>query len=211
MLKAVYRTSLREATACTLRVLEVILNLLELLIDMGILKQPSKEEMQSSPPEEAETPKKSDKEKMPTSATHTSFGGESFIHEQPMSPHKLVMSTIVRYIFRYIGNNEIYQVNIFRVLKHLGCLHGCADGQRGPAAEFLRTQCQNILTRLHKSSQKQFKKFLRDYVRIQPLNEILDVFHAYLGYCVDPTSLLSPLSKFIMMFNSITTSVWIFF
>ncbi|CAH1135888.1 unnamed protein product [Ceutorhynchus assimilis] len=179
VLKAVYRTSLREGTSCTLRVLEVILNLLELLIDMGILKQISnKEDVQSSlPGEEAndDTPKKTDKEKIPTSATHTSFGGESVASDPPMSAHKLIMSTIVR------------------VLKHLGCPHGCVDGQRGPAAEFLRTQCQNILTRLHKASQKQFKKFLREYIKNQSLTEILDVLHAYMGYCVDPTSLLSPL------------------
>lgn len=97
-----------------------------------------------------------------------------------------------------LRNDEILFVHFsqfFRVLKHLGCPHGCADGQRGPAAEFLRTQCQNILTRLDKSSQKQFKKFLRDYVKVQPITEMMDILHAYLGYCVDPTSLLSPLSK----------------
>ncbi|KAH1025785.1 hypothetical protein HUJ05_010443 [Dendroctonus ponderosae] len=177
VLKAVYRTSMRESSSCTLRVLEVILNLLELLIDMGILKQTSREESQTSPTQnDGETSKKSDKEKIPTSATHTSFGGESFTTDQNMSPHKLAMNTVVR------------------VLKHLGCPHGCADGQRGPAAEFLRTQCQNILTRLDKSSQKQFKKFLRDYVKVQPITELMDVLHAYLGYCVDPTSLLSPLT-----------------
>ncbi|XP_050309913.1 protein unc-80 homolog isoform X2 [Anthonomus grandis grandis] len=178
VLKALYRTSLRESTSCTLRVLEVILNILELLMDMGILRQPTKDEHQSSPPEnEAETGKTGENEpKIPTSATHTSFGGESLMNDLVMSPHKLAMSTIVR------------------VLKHLGCPHGCADGQRGPAAEFLRTQCQNNLSRLHKFSQKQFKRFLREYVKNQPLTEIMEVLHGYMGYCVDPTSLLSPLS-----------------
>lgn len=96
--QAVYRTSMRESSSCTLRVLEVILNLLELLIDMGILKQTSREELQTSPTRtDGETPKKSDKEKIPTSATHTSFGGESFTTDQNMSPHKLAMNTVVRY------------------------------------------------------------------------------------------------------------------
>jgi hypothetical protein len=84
-----------------------------------------------------------------------------------------------------------------RVLKHLGCPHGCADGQRGPAAEFLRTQCQNILAKLNRVSANQFKNFLRDYVKFQPLSDVLDLFHAYVGYCIDPSSLLSPLSKLI--------------
>lgn len=85
---------------------------------------------------------------------------------------------------------------IFRVLKHLGCPHGCADGQRGPAAEFLRTQCQNILSKLHRSSSKQFTKYLRDYVNYQMVSEVLDFFHAYVGFCIDPSSLLSPLSEY---------------
>lgn len=88
-------------------------------------------------------------------------------------------------------------VLLFRVLKHLGCPHGCADGQRGPAAEFLRTQCQNILAKLNRASSKQFKHFLRDYVKYNTLTDILDFFHAYVGYCIDPNSLLSPLSKSI--------------
>ncbi|XP_030758641.1 protein unc-80 homolog isoform X4 [Sitophilus oryzae] len=177
VLKGVYRTSLRESTSCTLRVLEVILNLLELLIDMGILKQTHKEEHQPNySGEDQETPKKTEKEKVSASNTHTSFPGDTMSNEKYIPPHTYVMSTIVR------------------VLKHLGCPHGCADGQRGPAAEFLRTQCQNILSRLHKSNQKLFKKFLRDFVKFQPLTEILEVLHAYLGYCIDPTSLLSPLT-----------------
>ncbi|ERL86704.1 hypothetical protein D910_04110 [Dendroctonus ponderosae] len=101
---AVYRTSMRESSSCTLRVLEVILNLLELLIDMGILKQTSREESQTSPTQnDGETSKKSDKEKIPTSATHTSFGGESFTTDQNMSPHKLAMNTVVRMSARMCG------------------------------------------------------------------------------------------------------------
>lgn len=80
-------------------------------------------------------------------------------------------------------------------MKHLGCPHGCNEGQRGPAAEFLRTQCQNILSKLHRASNKQFTYYLRDYVKYKPLPIILDLFHAYVGFCIDPSSLLSPLSK----------------
>lgn len=77
----------------------------------------------------------------------------------------------------------------------MGCPHGCADGQRGPAAEFLRTQCQNILVKLNRASSKQFKKFFKDFIKYQTIKEILDILHAYLGFCIDPSSLLSPLSK----------------
>lgn len=90
--------------------------------------------------------------------------------------------------------------NVFkRVLKHLGCPHGCCtDAHRGPAAEFLRTQCQNIMKKLLRASSKQFNGYLRDYVRYQPLHDLLDFLHAYVGFCIDPSSLLSPLSKYFI-------------
>jgi hypothetical protein len=85
-----------------------------------------------------------------------------------------------------------------RVLKHLGCPHGCADGQRGPPADFLRSQGQNILSKLHRASPRQFSRFLREMVCNQTISDILDFFHAYVGFCVDPSSLLSPLSKYVL-------------
>ncbi|CAH0559503.1 unnamed protein product [Brassicogethes aeneus] len=176
ILKAVHKTSLRETSACTLRVLEVILNLIELLLDMGVLKQCLRDEafacsasFQDGSPGKAGI-------KMPTSGTNASLGFEADKNVKPMTTHKIIMNVIVR------------------VLKHLGCPHGCADGQRGPAAEFLRTQCQNIFTKMNRASGKQFKVFLRDYVKYHALPEILEFFHAYVGYCIDPNSLLSPLS-----------------
>lgn len=48
---------------------------------------------------------------------------------------------------------------------------------------------------MNRASAKQFKDFLRDYVKFNTLIDILDLFHAYVGYCIDPSSLLSPLSK----------------
>lgn len=84
---------------------------------------------------------------------------------------------------------------VIRVLRHLGCPHGCLDGVRGPQADICRSQGQTILTKLHRASSRQFSRFLRTMIREQPLTDILDFFHAYVGYCVDPSSLLSPLSE----------------
>jgi hypothetical protein len=84
---------------------------------------------------------------------------------------------------------------IKRALLHLGCPNGCNDGVRGAQAEFLRLQCNSNLTRLLKQASNLSKKYLRDMVRDSPLNELIEFFHAFLGFCVDPSSLLSPLSK----------------
>lgn len=86
---------------------------------------------------------------------------------------------------------------VIRVLKHLGCPYGCLEGVRGPQADICRSQGQTILTKLHRASSRQFSRFLKTMMREQPLVEILDFFHAYVGFCVDPSSLLSPLSEYI--------------
>ncbi|KAK7065542.1 hypothetical protein SK128_001024 [Halocaridina rubra] len=83
---------------------------------------------------------------------------------------------------------------IFRIYRHLGCPHGCNEGFRGPPADFLRYTAQAILGRLFRFDQSDFRRYLRTFVRNRTLQEILDFFHAFLGYCVDPASLLSPMT-----------------
>ncbi|VEN57171.1 unnamed protein product, partial [Callosobruchus maculatus] len=151
---------------------------LQLLLDMNILKQCLRDEALANIFTSKQDIKYAGASKVsPGSTGDTPHGSDGERVEKFISPHRLMMNIIVR------------------ALKHLGCPHGCMDGQRGPAAEFLRTQCQNIFSKLHRASGKMLKNYLRDYVKYQSMNDILDFFHAYLGYCVDPSSLLSPLSK----------------
>lgn len=85
---------------------------------------------------------------------------------------------------------------IKRALMHLGCPNGCNDGVRGAQADFLRLQCNSNLSRLLKQSSTYSKKYLRVMVRESTIQELIEFFHAFVGFCVDPGSLLSPLSKF---------------
>uniref|UniRef100_A0A1B0CSU9 Uncharacterized protein n=2 Tax=Lutzomyia longipalpis TaxID=7200 RepID=A0A1B0CSU9_LUTLO len=82
-----------------------------------------------------------------------------------------------------------------RALLHLGCPHGCNEGIRGPPAEFLRTQCHTILSRMLRQVPAQSRNYLRNMVRTTQLHELIEFFHAFVGFCVDPSSLLSPLSN----------------
>lgn len=68
-------------------------------------------------------------------------------------------------------------------------------GIRGPPAEFLRTQCQTILARMLRQAAADSRRYLRNMVKTAQLHELIDFFHAFVGFCVDPSSLLSPLSK----------------
>ncbi|XP_037920959.1 protein unc-80 homolog [Hermetia illucens] len=90
--------------------------------------------------------------------------------------------------------HEISMGIVRRALLHLGCPHGCNDGIRGPPAEFLRVQCQKILSRMLRQVSSQTKSYLRKMVKTSTIHEIVDFFHAFVGFCVDPSSLLSPLN-----------------
>lgn len=86
---------MRESLYCTLRVLEVILNLVELLMEMGVLKQCLRDEAMSSstPMQDSQSPgKNASKGNNHGGTEETDKGGK------PMNAHRLVMHTIVRYI-----------------------------------------------------------------------------------------------------------------
>ncbi|XP_063871430.1 protein unc-80 homolog isoform X10 [Scylla paramamosain] len=91
--------------------------------------------------------------------------------------------------------HSVFMDIVIRLYRHLGCQHGCNDGHRGPPADFLRHTGQALLARLHRHDQSAFRRFLRSYVKVRPIPEILEFFHAFLGFCVDPGSLLSPMSQ----------------
>lgn len=118
--------------------------------------------------------------------------------------------------------HEISMGIIKRALLLLGCPHGCKDGKcfpysfsarafithlsfifirlcvgvRGPPADFLRNQCQKILSRLLRHATQRTKRHLQQMVQTAPLQELVDFLHGFCAFCVDPSSLLSPLSKF---------------
>ena len=80
-----------------------------------------------------------------------------------------------------------------RVFRALGCPHGCGDGFRGSAGDHLRVQGINCLNRLMTINVAAFKKFVRELLMKQQLQEIMDFLHAFLGFCVDPgTAAYSP-------------------
>lgn len=90
---------MRENSCCTLRVLEVILNLVELLMDMGVLKQFLRNEAlndQRSTPLPDASPGKPTKSS--TGGTTLPPAAEVEKLSKPMSPHKLVMHIIVRQV-----------------------------------------------------------------------------------------------------------------
>ncbi|KAI5728949.1 hypothetical protein M8J77_023574 [Diaphorina citri] len=159
VLMAVHDISQRSHISATLRVSEVVLNVLELIIDMGVLRLPPREDVFTPNAEGSRAP------------------SPAFLDTVLSRPISMVINTVIR------------------VLRHLGCPHGCGDGQRGPPGNFLRSQATSLLTKLKRVNPKLFCKFMKNMVQKYALHEILEFFHAYVGFCVDPNSLLSPLNQ----------------
>ncbi|XP_067617924.1 protein unc-80 homolog isoform X6 [Eurosta solidaginis] len=90
--------------------------------------------------------------------------------------------------------HEISMGIIKRALLVLGCHNGCNDGVRGPPADFLRSQCLKILTRILRQAGQRTKRYLQEMVKKSDLQELVDFLHAFVAFCVDPSSLLSPLT-----------------
>jgi hypothetical protein len=79
---------------------------------------------------------------------------------------------------------------IFSIFKSLGCPNGCGDGMSGSYGDHLRAKGHNCLQRLQRINPVLFRSYLRDIVRRMPVQETVDFLHAFLGFCVDPTTIL---------------------
>ncbi|XP_014837511.1 PREDICTED: protein unc-80 homolog isoform X7 [Poecilia mexicana] len=75
---------------------------------------------------------------------------------------------------------------LIKIVKSLGCAYGCGEGHRGLSGDRLRMQAQNCLTNLYKLDKVQFRQTMREYVNKDSLNNIVDFLHALLGFCMEP-------------------------
>ncbi|XP_076872130.1 protein unc-80 homolog isoform X4 [Brachyhypopomus gauderio] len=75
---------------------------------------------------------------------------------------------------------------LIKIVKSLGCAYGCGEGHRGLSGDRLRMQAQNCLTNLYKLDKVQFRHTMKEYVNKDSLNNIVDFLHALLGFCMEP-------------------------
>lgn len=89
-----------------------------------------------------------------------------------------------------------------RIIKHLGCPNHCNENQKisaASSADALRSQSHTLLTRLRKINMEHFENYLQSFVQSSSIADVLEFFHAFCGFCVDPCSLLSP-SKYTICY-----------
>ncbi|CAG7787075.1 unnamed protein product [Allacma fusca] len=85
--------------------------------------------------------------------------------------------------------------SLTRVISCMGCIHGCGEAQRCNQSDTVRSHANNLLLRLAQKFRRQFAAFYQNFIMFQNISTIMDFFHSLCGFCVDPSTLLSPLSK----------------
>lgn len=152
-------------TSCSLRVCGVVVSTMELLLNLGVL-----------PPHRGGRPDE-DPWGLDDLSRPPAARAEPDRRSDELSTHNLFVDSVIR------------------VIKHLGCPHGCGEGHRSPTAESVRRQAHACLLRLHRADESQFRRFLRELVRERSLAEVVDIYHALMGFCAETGSLLSPITQ----------------
>lgn len=96
-------------------------------------------------------------------------------------------------------NNEnlsmftIFLDTVVKVCRHLGCPHACHGGRpQAPQSERARKTIAEMFKLLYNGSEGEFVDYFRDMVAHRSIQEIVDTFHAYLGFCDDKNIISSP-------------------
>uniref|UniRef100_A0A803T0S9 Unc-80 homolog, NALCN channel complex subunit n=1 Tax=Anolis carolinensis TaxID=28377 RepID=A0A803T0S9_ANOCA len=93
-----------------------------------------------------------------------------------------------------VSTHRLALTMLIKIVKSLGCAYGCGEGHRGLSGDRLRHQvwqsinAQNCLTKLYKLDRMQFRQTMRDYVNKDSLNNVVDFLHALLGFCMEPVT-----------------------
>ncbi|XP_022826040.1 protein unc-80 homolog isoform X6 [Spodoptera litura] len=193
VLKAVYSVSTMDSFYITLRVMEVMLNLVDTLMEMGVHKNWQTGKNDDVQPGNIDplgdfNKDKDSKERdsgipcAPSQDSTNLEGGDSTKErtkeEDNMDcPYYMIMHVILR------------------LLRQLGCSHGCTTALRGPQAECLRVQARNSLRQLRAASIPKFTTRLKEMTKYAPIREVLDNLHAAVGFCAEPATLVSPMNQ----------------
>ncbi|CAG9579717.1 unnamed protein product [Danaus chrysippus] len=190
VLKAVYSVSTMDSFYITIRVMEVMLNLVDTLIEIEVHKN-WKTNPEQSQPEMVDPIAEFHKEKegkerdsgIPPAQSQESTNIDAESKEKIKRDDNY---DCPYYMIMYI---------LLRLLRQLGCSHGCTSALRGPQAECLRVQARNSLKQLRTASVTKFTLRLKEMTKFAPIREVLDNLHATLGYCVEPANMVSPMNQ----------------
>ncbi|KAG8197196.1 hypothetical protein JTE90_011351 [Oedothorax gibbosus] len=176
VLKAVHSVTLGDSSL-SLRVCEIALNVLDILLSFGIItKHIDRDQEQVD---------KSEEVLISTPGTDNSALNQSEKSKSSIEKKKEELTL-----------HNIFMDSLWRICKYLGCPLSCGEGHRSrPNAELLRMQILNAFNQLYEADKQQFRVFLRDTVNHRPLQEVVDFFHSFVGFCMESGSPVSPLTQ----------------
>ncbi|KAJ8719024.1 hypothetical protein PYW07_016580 [Mythimna separata] len=193
VLKAVYSVSTMDSFYITLRVMEVMLNLVDTLMEMGVHKNWQNSKNEEAQPGNVDPMADFNKDKdskerdsgipCAQSQDSTNIDGGDSAKERMREEDNL---DCPYYMIMHV---------ILRLLRQLGCSHGCTTALRGPQAECLRVQARNSLRQLRSASIPKFTTRLKEMTKYSPIREVLDNLHAAVGFCAEPASMVSPMNQ----------------
>jgi len=97
-----------------------------------------------------------------------------------------------------VDDLNIHQLSvdtIMKVTRHLGCPFSCNEGHNISDLGVTRKEIVNILTILHRSSETQFINYFKEMISKGQLQDNVDTFHSFLGFCGENNKCLSPISN----------------
>ncbi|KAH9417878.1 Protein unc-80, partial [Dermatophagoides pteronyssinus] len=84
--------------------------------------------------------------------------------------------------------HHLFMDTLFRIIKQLGCSRGCGEGRRELEAIRLKENVMKTLKLLHEMSELLFLQYCEMLVTSHPIQEIMDIFHAFFGFCAEGTT-----------------------
>lgn len=80
---------------------------------------------------------------------------------------------------------QLFLDTCMNIFKMIGCEHGCNKQVKPADVVKTRQDLHALLCQLYDASQTQFLNYFQELIHLKQLNELIDVFHSYLGFCTE--------------------------
>lgn len=84
--------------------------------------------------------------------------------------------------------HHLFMDSLFRIIKQLGCSRGCGEGRRESDALRLKENVMKTLKSLYDLSETHFMQYCEMLVQSHPVQEVIDILHAFLGFCSESST-----------------------
>ena len=84
--------------------------------------------------------------------------------------------------------HHLFMDSLFRIVKQLGCSRGCGEGRRETDALRLKDSVMKTLKALYDLSEAHFEQYCEMLVQSHPVQEVIDILHAFLSFCAESSS-----------------------